>query len=1040
MKKIFTLLFLLIYIAGFSQSTTVVISQVYPGGGSSAAGVLYKYDYVELHNISTITQDISNFSLQYGSATGNLGGSATQIYGIQANTTIPAGGYLLIQMGAAGTAGADLPVTPDFISANVNLGGTSGKIALTNISVGLGCGATATPCTLPSVNIIDLVAWGTSNNAEGGATVGTTSITTGAVRKGNGCQDTDNNLTDFDIISNPVPRNSATAVAICGALGPILSAGPAITNLTTTVGVASVAASYNLSGTNLTGFPGNITVTASANLEVSLSSSTGFAGSINVPYTSASLAATPIYVRISSTAAQGAVSGTITNSGGGAPLDVTVPVTGGVYQNYYNTKADLGLTAVGTWSSTVNGLGASPADFTTAYQLFNIINQDNANYSGVWNVTAAGNTARIVVGDGITAMDFTILPDADSLTSATRIDVLNNATLTLQNNRRPFLNNMANGSTVNFAQTGTTSADTIRIPAISYYNLKLTGGLKYFSANTTTIRGNLTADAVVSMNGSSPTFSTINAFGNLSFINGSKFESLPSGDGARITLAMNGNAAQTITGAVNDTIYLFRLQRDTTSSNGTINLAGNLNLALGNASGGGLRLNQGVSTTTILNMPGAILSIIGAGVVTPASTGKINSTWSDIYITKTAGTSNAGTLRFTSGSILNLLNINFGPAFSRDSVIIADSVSAHIIDLLKGKVIVSSGAVLSAINGQVTGGVIITGGSANSFVEGKLRKAGLTTTASNQFPVGKGSKYAPVDIPVASGDFTVEYFYNPYGNNTIDPVTLGTYPAYNISQNEYWQIDRASSSSNPDITFYYTDAGSGIIDPTQIKIAHFDGADWNDLGGTAGITNTLTNGTVTVTGVSTFSPFTFAARTAGVIPVKLNSFSIQKLNKAVKLSWITAQEINSKEFIVERSANGTTWFVIATIPAAGNSNTMLSYTTNDNSPLNGINFYRIRQVDMDNKFDYSVTRSVLFNSGSEVLITPNPARDMINIYMNNDSRRVNIQLLDVSGKLVRSLDSDQSFVQITTATLSRGIYYVKLVDGKNVSVSKVFLQ
>ncbi|HRF19670.1 MAG TPA: lamin tail domain-containing protein, partial [Chitinophagaceae bacterium] len=141
MKKIFTACFILFSLITFSQSTTVVISQVYPGGGSSSPTVTYKNDYVELHNISSVVQDISGFSLQYGSATGNFGSSGTQIFAIPAGTTIPAGGYLLIQLGTAGTGGANLPVTPDLSSTNLSMGAASGKVALVNNSTPLGCGA-----------------------------------------------------------------------------------------------------------------------------------------------------------------------------------------------------------------------------------------------------------------------------------------------------------------------------------------------------------------------------------------------------------------------------------------------------------------------------------------------------------------------------------------------------------------------------------------------------------------------------------------------------------------------------------------------------------------------------------------------------------------------------------------------------------------------------------------------------------------------------------------------------------------------------------
>ena len=71
MKKIFTLLFVMVSFLAYSQSTTIVISQVYGGGGGSTG--TYLHDYVELHNVSGTTQSLTGYSVQYGSATGNFG-------------------------------------------------------------------------------------------------------------------------------------------------------------------------------------------------------------------------------------------------------------------------------------------------------------------------------------------------------------------------------------------------------------------------------------------------------------------------------------------------------------------------------------------------------------------------------------------------------------------------------------------------------------------------------------------------------------------------------------------------------------------------------------------------------------------------------------------------------------------------------------------------------------------------------------------------------------------------------------------------------
>lgn len=217
MKRLFTLVLSVFVVNAFSQSTTVVISQVYGGGGGSTG--TYKADYVELHNISITTQDVSGFQIMYGSATGQFGSSASNIYVIPSGTTIGPRKYLLIQCSSLGSAGADLPVPPDFTTTNLSMSGASGKVALTTAAfAGNSCGG-STACTFPNANIIDWVAYGAAGNGsvasggEGGTAVNNGAALTstqGAVRKLDGNQDTDNNNNDFDVVTAPVPRNSAS--------------------------------------------------------------------------------------------------------------------------------------------------------------------------------------------------------------------------------------------------------------------------------------------------------------------------------------------------------------------------------------------------------------------------------------------------------------------------------------------------------------------------------------------------------------------------------------------------------------------------------------------------------------------------------------------------------------------------------------------------------------------------------------------------------------------------------------------------------------
>jgi hypothetical protein len=215
---IFTILsFLILINTANAVSTTLVISQVNSGGGGSTG--TYLNDYVEIKNISTVPQSLNGLSLTYGSATGQFGSAATLTLALP-NVTLNPGQYYLVQTGATGTAGAALPVTPDATTTNLSMAAAGGKVAITNATFMLNtCGATATPCVLPNAGIVDLAAWGTSNNAEGGASVnnGTALASTqGSVRKTGGCTETDNNNADFDVITASVPRNAASTATTCG--------------------------------------------------------------------------------------------------------------------------------------------------------------------------------------------------------------------------------------------------------------------------------------------------------------------------------------------------------------------------------------------------------------------------------------------------------------------------------------------------------------------------------------------------------------------------------------------------------------------------------------------------------------------------------------------------------------------------------------------------------------------------------------------------------------------------------------------------------
>ncbi len=204
MKKIYLFSVALLFTTlSYSQSTTLVISQVYAGAGCGTANCsLYQNDYIEIFNKSSGSINVSGYSVQYASASGT---SWTRIN--LPSVTLSAGQYLLV----AGTFSANginpLP-TPD-ASGSLAMSTAGGKVALVNNTTTL----SGDQCTR-SGTVIDFVGYGTATCYETAAAPAPGSNNNGIFRASNGCQDQDNNGADFTA-ATASPRNTAFALNPC---------------------------------------------------------------------------------------------------------------------------------------------------------------------------------------------------------------------------------------------------------------------------------------------------------------------------------------------------------------------------------------------------------------------------------------------------------------------------------------------------------------------------------------------------------------------------------------------------------------------------------------------------------------------------------------------------------------------------------------------------------------------------------------------------------------------------------------------------------
>jgi hypothetical protein len=214
MRKLATILVAtvaLAFVAGSAMAAgqALRISQVY--GGSGGSGAQYNQDFIEIINASGLDVDISNWAVEYASASGSWGTSFVSggvtfwnYVVFPAGTVIHPCSYILI--GGATAAGAASLPTPDF-TIPTNLSATNGNVGIfTQVNPLTACGS--------EVGLVDKVGYGTGACYEFHS-CGALSATTAAIRNNCGLDDTDNNQADFTTTGPPVPHNAASGQSTC---------------------------------------------------------------------------------------------------------------------------------------------------------------------------------------------------------------------------------------------------------------------------------------------------------------------------------------------------------------------------------------------------------------------------------------------------------------------------------------------------------------------------------------------------------------------------------------------------------------------------------------------------------------------------------------------------------------------------------------------------------------------------------------------------------------------------------------------------------
>jgi hypothetical protein len=190
-----------------------------------------------------------------------------------------------------------------------------------------------------------------------------------------------------------------------------------------------------------------------------------------------------------------------------------------------------------------------------------------------------------------------------------------------------------------------------------------------------------------------------------------------------------------------------------------------------------------------------------------------------------------------------------------------------------------------------------------------------------------------------------------------------------------------------------------------------------------------------------------------VLPVTYESFNAAlSNNNSVSLSWTTSAEVTNDHFEVERSFDDANFSTAAFVLGAQSVNKgvdQYSFTDNDKRiSTHNIIYYRLKQVDVNGNFTYSVVKTVRVSNMSDqkisVQVMPNPYMDKLNVnFTSNNSGKAEIRMISVSGTVVKKIEStiSKGFNNVQLQDLSSqlpGMYVVNIVvNGESIGTQKI---
>ena len=342
--------------------------------------------------------------------------------------------------------------------------------------------------------------------------------------------------------------------------------------------------------------------------------------------------------------------------------------------------------------------------------------------------------------------------------------------------------------------------------------------------------------------------------------------------------------------------------------------------------------------------------------------------------------------------------------------------------------------ILGAITGASSAKYISTSDELNvSSTNGGLSRLVDITVPANQiveYPIGpNGIYFMPATLNANSGtdydNFTARV--TPLGTGGVTPTDATKCIQYQ------WEIENSGAAANINLELQWMvgTEGSNFVGGSGLVIGHWNGSKFDVID--PATYNASDPSASSLSGFTDFSPFVVASENIA-LPVRWLNVIAENKSTSIKVSWSTASEIDNKLFEIERSSDGKSFKTIGQKSPEYNATIISNYAFMDNNPTKGINYYRIKQIDLNGKSSFSPVASVNFDSEQLLRITN---FDQRSIRISGIEGNASLQIFDVDGKVVafRQINNNESY---DFENLRNGVYFCR-VENNNQSVTLKFV-